>query len=133
MKQRLKRFSAAPPAEWLQRLSAMAGACALLLLAEPGGAGEVRTPQPGAREDGHWAFAPVTKPSLPPPAEAAPTEIDRFIVAALKARGLSLSPVVPRWQWIRRATFDLTGLPPTWEEVGAFVEDRSPDAPEKVI
>ncbi len=81
----------------------------------------------------HWSFEPITKPNLPAQPTSASTEIDRFIVAALQARGLSLSAPLPRWQWIRRATFDLIGLPPTWEEVRAFVEDTSQDAQEKVI
>ena len=81
----------------------------------------------------HWSFEPVKKPSLPSQVQPAHTEIDRFIVGALQARGLSLAPSLPRWQWIRRATFDLTGLPPTWDEVQAFVNDTSSDAREKVL
>jgi len=61
------------------------------------------------------------------------TEIDRFILAGLNSRGLTMSAAVPKWQWIRRATFDLTGLPPTWEEVRAFVDDASPEARAKVV
>lgn len=81
----------------------------------------------------HWSFQPVRKPSLPAPSAPGQTEIDRFIVAALKDRGLALRAPVSRRQWIRRATFDLTGLPPTWEEVRAFVDDSAPDAKEKVL
>lgn len=84
----------------------------------------------------HWTFEPVRKPALPVLAarvEPTHTDVDRFVVAALQARGLSLSAPLPRWQWIRRATFDLTGLPPTWEEVRAFVEDKSADAKGKVL
>ncbi len=83
-----------------------------------------------------WSFEPVRKPALPvlsPRVEPTPTEVDRFIIAALQVRGLSLSAPLPRWQWIRRATLDLIGLPPTWDEVRAFVEDKSPDAKEKVL
>ena len=89
--------------------------------------------QHGARYEKHWSFEPIFKPNLPGQATPAAAEIDRFIASALQARGLSLSAPIPPWQWIRRATFDLTGLPPTWEEVRAFVEDPSPDAREKVI
>lgn len=88
---------------------------------------------PSSNREKHWSFEPISKPDPPNPATSASSEIDRFIVSALQARGLSLSGPIPRWQWIRRATFDLTGLPPTWEEVGAFVEDPSPDARDKVI
>ena len=87
----------------------------------------------GAKYEKHWSFEPVTKPTLPKSAGSESNDIDRFIVAALRSRGLSLSAPIPRWQWIRRATFDLIGLPPTWEEVRAFVEDTSPEAREKVI
>lgn len=81
----------------------------------------------------HWAFQPIRKPALPPQQAPTHTEIDRFIVASLQARGLALQTALPRWQWIRRVTFDLTGLPPTWEEVQTFVEDSSANAREKVL
>ena len=61
------------------------------------------------------------------------TEIDRFILAALEARGLRPAPPADRRTLIRRATYDLTGLPPTPEEVEAFLADRSPDAFAKVV
>jgi len=88
-------------------------------------------PKSGAEK--HWSFEPITKPKLPAQPTSAPTEIDRFMISALQARALSLSASIPRWQWIRRATFDLIGLPPTWDEVRAFAEDPSTDAREKVI
>lgn len=90
----------------------------------------------GANYEGHWAFEPIREPAVPDiesVASPAPTEIDRFIIARLKSRGLTLSPAVNRQQLIRRATLDLTGLPPTWDEVQEFVEDRSPNAFEKVL
>jgi hypothetical protein len=99
----------------------------LLGAAEPAGQAAA-TPPP------HWAFSPVRKPALPPTRSGSKVNpIDRFIVAALKSRGLSLSPPVQRREWIRRVTLDLTGLPPTWEEVAAFVSDRTPNAEEKVV
>lgn len=81
----------------------------------------------------HWAYQPVSNPPLPPSADPSLTDIDRFIVSALQSRGLSLSPPASRREWIRRATFDLTGLPPTWEEVRDFMADQGPDAREKVL
>lgn len=87
----------------------------------------------GAAYEGHWAFEPIRRPELPTPATPVSTDIDRFIVAALEERGLSLSPKISRQQLIRRATFDLTGLPPTWEEVQNFEQDPSPTAFAAVI
>jgi hypothetical protein len=81
----------------------------------------------------HWAYQPVGNPTPPPSVDPSHTDIDRFIVAALQSRGLSLSQPASRADWIRRATFDLTGLPPSWEEVQGFMTDASPDAREKVL
>jgi mono/diheme cytochrome c family protein len=83
-----------------------------------------------AEQRAFWSFQPV-KP-VPPPdvkdANWARTEIDRFIAAKLEARGLHPVRRADRRTLIRRATYDLTGLPPTAEEVDAFEHDRSPDA-----
>ena len=59
--------------------------------------------------------------------------VDHLILAKLRDRGLSLSPEADRRTLIRRVTFDLIGLPPTPEEVEAFVKDRSPDPYEKLV
>ncbi len=59
--------------------------------------------------------------------------IDSFILAALDAKGLNLSPAADRYTFIRRATLDLHGIPPTFEAVREFDEDSSPDAHEKLI
>jgi Protein of unknown function (DUF1553)/Protein of unknown function (DUF1549)/Planctomycete cytochrome C len=87
----------------------------------------------GADYEGHWAFEPVGQPDPPQIGDAATTTIDRFVLAALNDRGLTLSPPVNRLQLIRRATFDLIGLPPTWEEVTSFVSDTSPRAFDRVV
>ena len=84
---------------------------------------------------GFWSFQPVKRPATPAvrneqwPRNA----IDRFILARLEKEGLK--PVAPadKRALIRRATFDLTGLPPTPEEVDAFLRDNSPDAFAKVV
>ena len=81
----------------------------------------------------HWSFRRVLDPEFPGQDASATAGIDTFIRAALEDRGLTLSALIPRSQWIRRVTFDLTGLPPIWEDVRAFVGDDSPDAKEKVI
>lgn len=87
----------------------------------------------GAKYEGHWAYEPIRKPNVPATKQPARTSIDRFIVSKLDEFGLSLSPKVSREQLIRRATFDLTGLPPSWDEVEHFVNDTSPDALERMI
>ena len=61
------------------------------------------------------------------------TSIDRFILAHLEARGLSPSPPAGKQTLIRRATFDLIGLPPTPEEIEAFDKDTAPDAYDRLI
>jgi mono/diheme cytochrome c family protein len=85
----------------------------------------------------HWAFQPVKRPAVPAnPGRKSGGEvnpIDAFILARLEAAGLKPAPPADRRTLIRRATFDLTGLPPTPEEVDAFGKDNSPDAYEKLI
>ena len=88
----------------------------------------------GAGFEAHWAFLPIK--DEPPPAatnDKTATEIDRFIIEKLAQKQLTLSPPASRWQLIRRAAFDLTGLPPTQAEVNDFSKDTSPDAFEKVV
>jgi hypothetical protein len=82
-----------------------------------------------------WAFQPV-RAVTPPEVQAradSPTEIDRFIQTALEAQAITAAPRAARHTLLRRATFDLTGLPPEPEEVDAFLADRSPDAFAKVV
>ncbi|MBL6764077.1 MAG: DUF1553 domain-containing protein [Verrucomicrobiae bacterium] len=79
----------------------------------------------------HWAFVPPTKPELKTAAGA--NEIDTFIDLTLKQHGLKRSPESRRETLIRRATLDLTGLPPSPAEVDAFLSDKSPNAYEKVL
>ena len=83
----------------------------------------------------YWAFQPVVRVQLPTPHQknAVATPIDAFIAAKLETKGLALNPRADRVTLIRRVTFDLIGLPPTPEEVDAFVADKSPKAYEKVV
>jgi len=77
----------------------------------------------------HWAFQPIRKPGVPAvkdPAKWAQSEIDRFILAGLEAAGLTPAPIASRYTLIRRAAFDLTGLPPTAVEVADFEKDPAP-------
>ena len=83
----------------------------------------------------HWAFRPV-KPVAPPQVKApgrVRTAVDRFIQAALDREGLTPSDEADRRTLIRRASFDLTGLPPTAAEVDSFLADDRPDAYERLV
>jgi hypothetical protein len=88
-----------------------------------------------ADEERHWAFQPVKAPPLPAVRRQdwPRTSIDHFILAKLEERGLAPSAPADRRTLLRRVTFDLTGLPPTPEEVAAFEADRTPDALAKVV
>ena len=87
----------------------------------------------GAPFEKHWAFESIRKPPPPATGNENLSDIDKFVIAQLEEANLSMSPPVSRSKWIRRVTFDLTGLPPSWQEVEAFVFDPSPEAEEKVI
>jgi len=82
----------------------------------------------GAPYEEHWAFLPIRRPPPPSTTRPASTDVDRFLASAREARGLPEPPPIDRRRLVRRASFDLTGLPPTWEEVEAFVADPAPDA-----
>ncbi len=87
------------------------------------------------RDRQHWAFQPPKRP-VPPTVKSkgrVRNPIDAFVLAELEKRGLSLSPEADRTTLIRRLSFNLTGLPPSPEEVDAFVADRSPEAYEKLV
>jgi len=85
-----------------------------------------------AAERGFWSFQPLTSPAAHS-AGGGHAAIDRFVLDKLDELGLEPLPPADRRQLIRRATFDLTGLPPTPAEVEAFVDDPSHDAFEKVV
>jgi len=82
-----------------------------------------------------WAFKKVSRPAPPTPKNAsrAHNPIDQFVLHTLESKGLTPAPEADRRTLIRRATFDLHGLPPTPEEVAAFVADQSPKAYENLI
>lgn len=81
-------------------------------------------------ERNYWAFQPIQNPKVP---EGAPNPIDAFILRRLRSEGLEFSKETDKRTLIRRATFNLTGLPPTLEEIKNFVEDQSPNAYAKLI
>ena len=86
-------------------------------------------------EKSHWAYQPVRNVAPPAVENEAwiRTPVDRFALAAFAASAIMPSPEVDKLTLIRRATFDLTGLPPTPEEVDAFLADTSPQAYETVV
>ncbi len=97
----------------------------------------------GANYDTHWAWRPIQRPRVPiveitdeNPVEQITsdvTDIDRFVISALRQAGLALSPGVDKRTLLRRLTFDLTGLPPTWEEILDFEADNTDDAYARVV
>lgn len=88
-----------------------------------------------ARQKSHWAFQPVKPVTAPPVSEPSwcRTPVDQFILANLERNQLTHAPTADRRTLIRRVTYDLTGLPPTPEEVDAFVNDDDPDSYSKLV
>lgn len=82
-----------------------------------------------------WAYRPPVNPQIPAvrDAEWPRTTIDRFLLARLETDGLRPAPLADRETLIRRLTFDLVGLPPTPEEIDAFLADQSADAWERLV
>lgn len=92
----------------------------------------------GASWPGHWAYRSLSKPEVPTCDDPVDndwcrTPIDSFILSRLQREGLKPSPEADRLTLIRRASFDLLGLPPTVEEIDAFLNDGSADAWEQCI
>ena len=83
----------------------------------------------GAQPKTWWAFEPLARPKV----QERTNPVDHFIRAKLSDKGLSLAPEADRRTLIRRVTFDLTGLPPTPEEVEAFANDKDANAYEKLV
>jgi len=101
-------------------------------------AGLLKTAADKDKAKTHWAFQPVKKP-VPPAAQNVKlakwvqSPVDSFIAAKLAEKGMLPSFPTDRWTLIRRAYFDLIGLPPSPDEVAAFVNDPSPDAFARVV
>src|SRR5207247_1686188 len=87
----------------------------------------------GARS--FWSFRPVVRPEVPKVrrAEWVRNPIDAFVLAKLEEKGFSPAPPADKAHLLRRAYYDLTGLPPSPADVASFLADNSPDAYEKVI
>lgn len=98
------------------------------------------SPAPGAGDKAvaastHWAYQPLQKVSLPPVRDVnwPRDDVDQFILAALEERGLHPARDAERHAWLRRVSLDLTGLPPTPEEIRGFCDDTSEQAWETVV
>ena len=89
----------------------------------------------GAQWKKHWSFIPIQKPTVPKVEDEdwVHNEIDHFILRKLENNGIKPSPLASKEMLIRRLTFDLTGLPPSLEEVDNYLNDDSTDAYEKVV
>ncbi len=84
----------------------------------------------GGKYAAHWSFLPPQRPAVP---AGAPQPIDAFVRRRLAAEGLTPSPAADRRTLIRRLSLDLTGLPPSAEEVEAFANDPDPQADEALV
>ncbi len=89
----------------------------------------------GAEWKEHWSFIPPEKPEVPEieDEDRASNEIDHFILARLEQEGLSPAPAAEAEKLLRRVSFDLTGLPPSIEEIEAFRNDHSEEAYAKIV
>lgn len=89
----------------------------------------------GAPYERHWGFVPPQRPAVPEVKNAPWTrnEVDRFVAARLEAEGLAPSPEASQETLLRRLSLDLIGLPPTIEEIDAFLADQSPGAYERQV
>ena len=89
----------------------------------------------GAKWSSHWAFEPPRRPEVPAVKRASwpKNAIDSFVLSRLEREGLAPSPEADKTTLLRRATLELTGLPPTPAEIDAFLADKSSDAYEKQL
>ncbi len=89
--------------------------------------------QPERHPRDHWAFKTPVRPAVPDLKSQISNPIDAFIAREHLQRGLTPQPEADRRVWLRRVSLDLIGLPPTTEELDAFVADQSPEAHDKVV
>jgi cytochrome c553 len=92
------------------------------------------TASAGFQSQKHWAFEPVQRQRLPAdPSGWSTTPIDRFVLAGLREHGLEPVPMADKRTLIRRLSYDLIGLPPTPDELAAFLADQAPEAWAKLV
>jgi len=89
----------------------------------------------GGKYDKHWAYVSPQRPDLPTVKNSAKVAnpIDRFVLYRLEKRGLTFSEPADKARWLRRVSLDLLGLPPTVDQLDAFLADDSKNAREKVV
>jgi hypothetical protein len=115
--------------------AACLGALVGLVLAMSAPRAEALSGQTLEQARDHWAFQPIHQPA-PPKAQAkrrADSPIDAFLMSKLEAKGLSFAPPAPPRVLLRRVYYDVTGLPPTFEEIQGFERDHSARAWAKVV
>src|SRR5947209_3520487 len=123
----------------LALLVLLAGSAVVAIRAEePAAPAPAASPQEKpitAADREHWAFVPPGRPAVPHVEEPGwiRNPIDAFVLAALEENSLRHAPEADRPTLLRRLRFDLTGLPPTPEEVEAFLGDPAPDAYERLV
>ncbi|MBT5708495.1 MAG: DUF1549 domain-containing protein, partial [Verrucomicrobia bacterium] len=95
----------------------------------------IKEPDITTEDRSHWAFKPLSRPSLPSPIdrEKAKNPIDLFVLLNLEKQGLTFAETADRQTLIRRLAFDLIGLPPTPEEAEFFINDPHPAAYENQV
>ena len=129
---RLKKEEIAALAAWVKMGAPWPGAQAAV---RPEPTKDEDSPLFTEEEKNFWSFQPVADPPVPAVTNSnwARSDLDRFVLARLEEKGLQPAPTADRRTLIRRATYDLVGLPPTPEEVEAFLADQSPGAFERVV
>ncbi len=123
-----------PGATTLARALVLAAA-GFLFVTNPAPAASPTEPIWTAEQQSHWSYLPPKRPPLPEVKNPGwvRNSVDAFILAAIEANDLTPAPEAPRATLIRRLRFDLTGLPPTPDEVDAFLRDTRPDAYERLV
>ena len=128
----------ARPARWLSALVVGAAGMTIVAAVEPpaeDATARLVEQRAAKAKETWWSWKPLAAPAPPAVHETAwaRSPIDRFVLARLEAAGVEHAAEASREALIRRAAFDLTGLPPTPEDVRAFVTDTRPDAWERLI
>jgi hypothetical protein len=131
----LPSTSTFPPDRLRMRIARLAVFLAATFLAPSVAVRAMGAPPNTAAKEKHWAFQPIRRPEVPEAAGSNESRnpVDRFVVARLRAEGVKPVGAADRRTLVRRLYLDLIGLPPSPDEVSAFLEDRSPNAVERLV